>query len=174
MAEFLTIRKMISTTFPEESEHRVHALGITAIIRTFNSPMGLLADVTNGNTTSLLKRRLLTPPDASATALSLDDLALSSTRALWGYHAVFDTAGKPRASMNEVRNLFWQAVNSSRDLSNWAVSQDAWMQPQTVGTAGKREIKGQHGTVFWAGPVEIFYDRKSTPYICRKLTNLSL
>ena len=153
----------MSTTFPEESEHRVHALGVTAIIRTFNSPMGLLADVTSGNTTSLLKRRLLTPPDASDTALSLDELALSSTRALWGYHEIFDTAGKPRASMKEVTDLFWQAVKSFRDLSDWAVGQDAWMQPHIVGTAGKQEIQGQHGAVFWAGPVEIFYDRKSTP-----------
>ena len=54
-------------------------------------------------------------------------------------------------------------IKSFRDLSDWVVGQDAWMQPQMVGTAGKQEIQGRHGAVFWAGPVEIFYDRMSTP-----------
>lgn len=153
---------MISTTFPEESEHKVHALGITAILRTFNSPMGLLADVTNGNTTSLLKRRLLTPPIATANEPSLDDLAISTTPCLWGYRQLFDSRGKTQASTAELRDLFVQAEKSFAHLRGWGQHQTSTMCPHMVGIAGEKEIKGPHGVVFWAGPVDIYYDRELT------------
>lgn len=155
---------MISATFAGESEHKVHALGITAILRTSNSPMGLLADVISGCTTSLLKRRLLTPPGISDNGTSLDDLAFSTTPALWRARQLFDAAGKPRASASELNELFLQAERSFLELGRWEQHQGATVSPQTVGIAGEREIKGPHGAVFWTGPVDVYYDRKANQF----------
>jgi hypothetical protein len=155
----------MSTPSPDEGDHMVHALGITALLRTHNSPLGLVADFARGSLNGFMERGLLNPPNAAGGPAeeSLDNMTLELFSVFTEYEVLL---GKMRAAGPpdpwRLRRLFRETQGGFDKIMQWQRTQRILDPAQFAGIAGDSLVERAHGCVFWPGRIDVYKDRKPT------------
>ncbi|KAI9148244.1 Transcription factor dbaG [Paramyrothecium foliicola] len=150
--------EIISSVQSGDNEHSVHALGITAILRTNNSPFALIKDGPGESNTIQSLPGLFSPPAAGLTA-SLDELAVTIGKVFERSTKHFDLNQSALHDEAELRRLFSDAEKCFEILIGWDQSQPQAWQPMYIGTATCSQLSGHYGTICWPGKVYVYLDR---------------
>ena len=159
---------MISKPRPQESGHPVHALGISAILKS-SDRFRMLDELVRGKSWQLLEAGIFSPVDtAEYGAPALDALTLRHSPLIQRSRAIMEGKFDVFPSVDEIRQFCSEAEASVNRLLDWAEQQpDSW-RPRRVGVVDEARRRGEHGEIFWPGPVDAYTDRKPKSFPCPK------
>jgi hypothetical protein len=148
----------MSTPYPADGEHSVHALGITALLCPSSSPLEMMSDVAAGTLDSLMRCGLLSPPSIGTSEPNIDTLSRELSPLFDHADTLLVQTDAASRNLSQVRALCIDARNAFYKMRWWEQTQTSLPPAQFGGIAEGSLAEREHGRVFWPGRVDVYRD----------------